>query len=142
MGKVKYNDELLEYDDKWSFQSRPNRLSEIPDDTVVYASNFGQEVPDTQTFPLKMKGVRFYNCILDNCIIPEGNEVVGGSQRRYKAQNDRNDWEIDKDNKAVRPINYRIFEKLGLPIPDPKDIPEVATEDPVDLVSKAIATKP
>ena len=55
-------------------------------------------------------------------------------------QNDRNDWLIDADNLPIKPFQFKIFEKRGLPMPEPKDIPLVmlsAYVEAVDLVKLA-----
>jgi hypothetical protein len=50
-----------------------------------------------------MTGTTFVNCNLDNCFIPPGNTVTGGSQRRYISNAD-GDWLVDADNNIVGPL--------------------------------------
>lgn len=91
---------------------------------TIEGSCFSQETPDSRIFPENMTGVTFLRCNLDNCHIPAGNTVEGGSQRRFKVQNDREDWEIDADNNPVRPVNWKALTKQGLPVPKPEDLPK------------------
>ena len=74
-------------------------------DIIITGSSFSQEIPDSQVFPSTMQGVVFINCNLDNCLIPEGNTVVGGSQRRFKAMEDGSDWLLDEDDLPVEKLN-------------------------------------
>lgn len=66
---------------------------------------------------------------------------IGCSRIRHKVQNDLNDWLIDKDNKPTMPVDHKLYTKLGLPIPDPKDIPATKQSEPVDIKQKAIDKK-
>ena len=68
---------------------------------VITGSCFSQEKPDTAVFPQNMTGVTFVNCNLDNCAIPEGNTVIGGSTRRFCVQEDGFDWLVDGDNNPI-----------------------------------------
>ncbi len=104
---------------------------------TITGSCFSQEVPDTVVFPAAMSGVTFINCNLDNCFIPEGNTVEGGSTRRFEMQNDLNDWEIDESGDPVRLVNYRYFEKMGLDQPLPEDIPDELLDEAVDYMDPA-----
>lgn len=119
--QINYGNNLIEMSDEFSFnKGSPEKIS---DGINVYATVFSMENPDSQVFRKDIKGVTFYNCNLDNCIVPEGNTVVGGSQRRFKVQNDGNDWLIDELNNPLLPIDHKMFTKFRLPMPDPKDIP-------------------
>ena len=107
---------------------------------VIYGSCFSQETPDNHIFPEDMEGVTFIKCNLDNVYIPPKNTVIDCWQRRFKVQNDRNDWLIDVNDLPVKPVQFKIFEKLALPLPEPKDIPlAMLSEDDaiVDLVKFA-----
>ena len=74
------------------------------DGQTIINSCFSQEIPDTHVFPDGMKNVTFINCNLDNCFIPSGNIVQGGSQRRFKVQQDGFDWIVDANNNPVERI--------------------------------------
>ena len=67
---------------------------------TITGSCFSHEVPDTHIFPDDMTGVTFINCNLDNCFIPDGNIVQGGSQRRYM-NIDGVDTLVDADNQPI-----------------------------------------
>lgn len=72
---------------------------------TITGSCFSQETPDTEVFPPDMTEVTFINCNLDNCIIPDGNRIHGGSNRRFKCQNDGQDWLIDENNNPIRRVS-------------------------------------
>lgn len=116
-------------------------LEDIPSGTVIEGSCFSREQPDSLVFPNKMTGVTFIDCNLDNCFIPPGNAIKGGSQKRFESQNDNHDWELDLSNTPIRPVNYITFQKKNLPLPDPKDIPVQKSEAPIDLIAIQIAKK-
>lgn len=104
---------------------------------TIEGSCFSQETPDSNIFPPDLKDCTFKYCNLDNVFIPPGNKVENGSQRRFKVQNDLNDWEIDAGNNPVRLVEYRRLEKLGIQHPDPKDIPKIKVESHIDYVDTA-----
>jgi hypothetical protein len=130
MGKVLYDGKTIEFNDKYSqrlFKVKDLIDAKGLDGQVIYSSCFSCEEPDSPMFPEKMKGVKFYNCNLNNCLIPEGNEVIGGSQKRIIVQKDNEDWIVDESDKPVEPINKKFFIKLGLSTA-PKDIPKTRIE--------------
>jgi hypothetical protein len=112
----------------WEFKSRPEY--EFPPGLVLDRHCFSQETPDADIFPDGMTGVTFLNCNLDNCYIPEGNTVVGGSQRRFAPQNDLRDWEIDYDDNPTTLINEESWTARGYST-DPQQIPADLAIDPV-----------
>lgn len=119
-------------------------VKELPgfvEGAVIYATDFSWEQPDSETFPKGMTGVTFVKCNLSNVIVPEGNTIIDCIQTRFKVQNDRNDWIIDKDNLPVKPLNYRVFEKFGLPVPTPDKLPLEEAVEAVDLVKQATIEK-
>jgi len=97
---------------------------------VIYGSCFSQETPDTDVFPINIKKITFYNCNLDNVkIVKPGWIVIGGSERRFKVQNDRMDWIVDNGNIPLEPIDKEEYIKLGISI-SPSDLPlEMMKED-------------
>lgn len=134
--KLTYNKIEYDYNEVFSFKDFTNRTN-IELSGVVYASCFSQETPDNQIFVAGMTGVTFIKCNLDNVSIPDGNTVIDCSQKRFKVQNDLNDWIIDTANNPVEPVNAKIFVKLGLPIPKPEDIPVIKVDKVIDLLEKA-----
>ena len=70
---------------------------------IVTGSCFSQEQIDSHIFPETMTGVTFINCNLDNCFIPAGNIVNGGSQRRYM-NIDGIPMIVDADNNPTVPL--------------------------------------
>jgi len=132
--KIQYEDKIVDMDEEFSQKDFIGmRTVSIPDNVNVYGSCFSKEVPDTVVFPDNMAGVTFYNCNLDNVVIPSGNTVVGGSNKRFKVQNDLNDWLIDELDKPTMPVGHKIFDKFGLPMPLPKDIPLTKVDVVVNL---------
>ena len=99
-------------------------------DKVICGSSFSQEVVDRPIFPPSMTGTTFLYCNLDNTSIPVGSDVLLSSQRRFKPQNDLEDWLIDGANKPTEPINKEQFQALGLSIL-PLDIPAEKQTEPV-----------
>lgn len=91
----------------------------------IEGSCFSHETPDSDVFPVDMSGTTLIDCNLDNCTIPPGNTVLRGTQKRFLVQNDLNDWIVDELNQPIKPIiDEFIFEKFGLPVPTPDQIPE------------------
>jgi len=120
---------ILTYSMEWSLKHFSQKTGiDIPDGTVVYASTFHHEVPDTIVFRPDMTGVRFVRCNLDNVVIPPGNIVESSSQRRYKVQNDGRDWEVDSEGNPVRLVNREAAIEEGRST-DPKDIPATRVVD-------------
>lgn len=124
MGQVQVDSQNIIYDDEYSLRDLTGRkLTEYQlDNKVIYATCFSHEQPDSIVFSDNMVDATFVNCNLDNCFIPSGNTVIGGSQRRFKVQNDLRDWEIDEANKPVKLVNEEMWQQAGYSI-DPKDIP-------------------
>lgn len=106
----------------------------IPDGAYVYGSCFSQEQLDSAIFRPGMKGVTFRNCNLANVVVPPGNTLIDCDTTRFQVQNDGNDWIIDNANLPVKPMNYRLFEKRGLPMPSSVDIPAKKVTEPIDLM--------
>lgn len=117
----------------WTFQDRPEYDFS---DRVIYESSFNNETPDTEVFSRDTRGATFIKCNLDNVVIPKGNIVIDCTQRRFKVQNDGNDWEIDEqDNPVIPLIGPKQFLKRGLEVPKPEDIPAEKVEGKaVDLI--------
>jgi hypothetical protein len=117
------------YDLKYSFRDFTNNPKvDIPDGTIVYASVFYQETPNSHIFREKMKKVTFVLCNLDNVVIPPDNTVMGGSHKRFQVQNDLRDWLIDENNKPIEVMDKEYWESQGYSV-DPKDIPDKPLKD-------------
>lgn len=74
------------------------------DDLIITGSCFSQEKPDSHIFPENMTGTTLVACNLDNCFIPPGNTVEGGSRNRFLVQEDGYDWIIDENNVPIQRI--------------------------------------
>lgn len=133
---ITYNEIQYDCSDEFSFKDFTGRANLNPLG-VVYGSCFSQETPDSHIFPDNITGVTFIKCNLDNVFIPQGNTVIDCWQRRFKVQDDLNDWLIGTDNKPTMPFNHKIFTKLGLPMPLPKDIPPPKVSERIDLIKVA-----
>lgn len=132
--KINYDGIDIEMSDEFSSQDFTGQLITKELSGNIYGSCFSQELPETEVFPADMTGVTFYNCNLDNCVIPPGNNVVGGSVRRFKVQNDLRDWVIDGTNKPIEVVGKKHWEKLGYSV-DPLDIP-LQKIDAIDKIVK------
>lgn len=123
MGKILCDNQEFIYDDNYSHKDFTGRLllDKNLKDITIFGSCFSQEIPDRHIFPDDITGVTFINCNLDNVYIPDGNMVIGCSQRKFKAQNDLMDWILDVDLKPIEPIMKEEFVAKGISI-DPKDI--------------------
>jgi hypothetical protein len=99
---------------------------------AICGSCFSKEIPDTKVFPDNMTGVTFIDCNLDNVFIPPGNTIIRGSHKRFKAQNDGEDWIVDAQGAPVEPVDKEKFIKLKIST-DPKDIPQTKEVKPVTL---------
>ena len=133
----------ITYSDKYSFKdyTSANLSLEKLDNVTIYASCFSKETPDSHVFPDNVKNLTLAFCNLDNTFIPQGAKVIGGANRRFKVQNDRNDWEIDKDNKPIKPLDTEQYTKLGVSI-DPKDLPTtMMTENILEVKQKELNAK-
>lgn len=133
--------QTIDCNEEYSFKNytRMSGIS-IPNGTIVYRSCFSQDNPDTPVFKEGMIGVTFYNCNLDNVLIPVGN-IVGAenTQKRFRIQNDLNDWIVDTNNKPIEHFYKRKFEKLGLLVPKPEDIPQQKVDKHIDYTKVAEA---
>lgn len=118
--------QTIVYDDKYSFKDFTQRnLLEAEDleGMVIFGSSFSQENPDTRVFPDKVKKMTFYNCNLSNVfMVKPGWIVIGGTERRYKVQNDLKDWEVDNTEKPIKVINEEDWIRQGYDV-NPSKIP-------------------
>lgn len=72
---------------------------------VIFSSCFSHEQVDSHCFPEDMTGTTFIKCNLDNCYIPSGNTILDCSTRRFKAQEDGQDWLVDEFNNPIKLLN-------------------------------------
>jgi hypothetical protein len=87
--------------------------SEFNDSEIIHGM-FCQEKPWTDVFPPDIKGVVFDRCNLDNCNIPSGATVIGGTNKHWKDMADGEQWQIDKDEKPIAPMNPKAFDAQGV----------------------------
>lgn len=121
---IEYNGQQVEMNDAFSGRDFTGRgFVDVKNGANVYGSCFSCETPDTPMFKPNLIAT-FYNCNLDNCLIPLGCTVVGGTQRRYKVQADGEDWLLDQTDKPTTPINTEFISSRGGNI-DPKKIAPV-----------------
>lgn len=91
-------------------------------DSEIVGSCFHQGKPNTKIFPDGLEGVTFIKCNLDNVLVPEECEIIGGCHRLIKEQNDLEDWIVDETLRPIEPVDKAVFAKLGLSVL-PADIP-------------------
>lgn len=131
---------------KYSLKSfRNQKFTDVPasefNNTTIKGSSFYQSCCRTDgqmvnVFPPGMTGVTFEDCNLDNVIIPPGNTVVRGTNKRLKLQNDLMDWECDKETGApIKPANGRLCSKVGVS-QDPKDLPRNRIDEPIVVMTQ------
>ncbi|KKK84403.1 hypothetical protein LCGC14_2783690 [marine sediment metagenome] len=138
MGEVLVDGETIKYDDDYSFKDYTGRPCKGKlSGKIIYASCFSHEEPNSKVFPNNMTGATFVNCNLDNCFIPNGNNVIGGSQRKFKVQNDLRDWELDGSDKPTRVMGEKFYIQQGISV-DPKDISTTKLKD-IDEIKKVEA---
>jgi hypothetical protein len=109
----------------WKRQSFTGKDPAEFNDTEIVAAGFGQREPWTKVFPDLMKGVTFRDCNLDNCVIPAGNMVVGGTNKQIKEQPDGEFWIVDKSLHPVEPLKPWKFDEWGL------------SKNPADIATQA-----
>jgi hypothetical protein len=116
------------------------------DGTDIIGASFYQDNPYTEVFPANIKNVRFINCNLDNCKIPAGAEVIGGTNKHFRVMNDKEYWIVGPDLKPIAPRDVSKFIASGVSV-SPDGIPKTMmsgamsiTElrDPVRLERKKI----
>jgi len=78
--------------------------------------------PRKHVLPPGIKDVVFEGCNLDNCHVPAGATMVDCTNKRIRVQNDLDDWELDSDNKPVKPVATKLRQRHGVSI-KPEDLP-------------------
>lgn len=100
------------------------------DGAVIHGLCLSWETPDAHCLPPNLINTTFIRCNMDNVFIPPGNSVIDCSVKRFKAQNDLEDWHVHPVTKvALEPLNKQRFVELGISI-DPKDIPVAKMDEP------------
>lgn len=146
LGNAYGQDAKKPLNEKYSYRDLSIRTMdsrEIPveelNNTTIKGSGFGRRVPYGDCFPKDMTGVVFIDCNLDNCVAPEGNTVIGGTNKQHAVMNDGENWIVDKDLKPVEPLKPYRFDAYNLS-KDPADIPLVPLKESVTTTaSKAVA---
>lgn len=88
---------------------------------VIEGSCFSQETPDAEIFAKDLKAT-FIDCNLDNVKIPDNCTVKNCSQKKFKVQDDGQDWLVDDSMTPTKPIDHLTYEKKGLPVPTWKGV--------------------
>jgi len=102
------------------------------DSSEIIGSSFYQDIPYSKVFPDSIKGVKFINCNLDNCIIPIGAIVIGGTNKHFKVMNDQEYWIVDKNKNPIIPLDTIIFKRVGISI-NPRDISIRPLSEPITI---------
>jgi hypothetical protein len=111
----------------------------------IIGASFYQVEPFTDVFPKDVKNCTLTRCNLDNCNIPSGFTVNGGTNKHIKSQNDGEYWVVDTNNKPISPRDVGKFDACGLsksPLNIPATLvaePVTFTNDPVVIEQKKIA---
>jgi len=112
----------------WKRQSFTGKDPKEFNDSEIVGAGFSQNEPFTDVFPALISKVKFINCNLDNCNIPAGATVEGGTNKHFKEQADGEIWLVDAAKKPTAPLKPYRFDKWGVS-KDPKDIPIVKPEE-------------
>ena len=96
--------------------------SDFNNTTIKGSCFYQQYFVDSDIFPTGMVGVTFENCNLDNVLIPNGNTIVGGCNKKIRVQNDGVDWLLDGALNPVEPVDKKRRLAASESI-DPADIP-------------------
>lgn len=112
----------------WKRQSFTGKDPAEFNDSEIVAAGFSQEKPFTDVFPALVKGVVFTDCNLDNCNLPAGATVKGGTNKHFDTQADGEFWIVDKDKKPVTPLKPWRFDAVGVS-KDPVALATVGTSE-------------
>ena len=106
--------------------------------TEIVGSDFHQDEPFTKFIRDDVKDVVLVDCNADNCLIPPGVTIRGGTNKQHKLQKDGEEWIVNDKLEPVTPFNEKQFRDLGLSLL-PKDIPADSMEQSV--VALAVTSK-
>ena len=112
----------------WKRQSFTGKDPAEFNDSEIVGAGFSQNEPFTDVFPALISKVKFINCNLDNCNIPAGATVEGGTNKHFKEQADGELWIVDAALKPTVPLKPHRFDKWGVS-KDPKDITATTAEE-------------
>lgn len=128
-----FADEVI--NEKYSYQAFPyhglsfkDRPAEEFNNTVVAGACFYQEWVEgdkdvvKDIFPDGMTGVVFRGCNLDNVLVPVGNTVEGGINRKIAVQNDWSAWILDDNLQPIEPLYKELRLSVNVSC-DPQNIP-------------------
>lgn len=125
--------------EKYSYKTfKRQNLSKIDpkefNNSEIVGSCFYQDKPYSDIFPPELEKVIFINCNLDNCNIPTGSIVEGGTNKHYIVANDQEYWLVNDRLELIAPRDEYLFDKCGLS-KDPRDIPEIKNETPITITN-------
>ena len=100
----------------WDFRQRESLAG-----LVIFGSCFSQETLRTRIFSVSLVAT-FIACNLDNVLVPAGCVVIDCSRRKFRRQNDGEDWILNASDAPVEPIAKKRYLQLGLSV-NPADIP-------------------
>jgi len=98
----------------WKRQSFTGKDPKEFNDSEIVGAGFSQNEPFTDVFPALISKVTFRACNLDNCNIPAGATIEGGTNKHFKEQADGEYWLVDGALKPVEPLHAYRFDKLAL----------------------------
>lgn len=90
-------------------------------DKVIYNSTLANETLNARILPPDHNAT-FIACNLDNVFVPSTYLLIDCSIRRFKIQNDGEDWLLDAQDKPMIPVNDKLYDRYALS-KDPRDIP-------------------
>lgn len=126
-GTVEWNGIQITYDDAVSLKDfTVKTVPALTPGTTVYGSCFSKEVPETVIFRAATNRVTFIECNLDNVFVPANANIVKTvyrtPPRKFKVQNDLEDWILNDDLTPKEPMRKEEYLRLGISI-DPRDLP-------------------
>lgn len=98
-------------------------------------SCIAQRNPNTKVFPDGIVNCTLVNWNTNNCIIPAGITLSGGSNKQVKRQNDGENWIVDKNLKPVSPLIPEEYDKYGLS-KKPQDIPSQPLKQSIIITAR------
>ena len=134
-----YKGKNMDINEKYSYQSFKRQdflkidVKEF-DGMKIIGSCFHQDKPYSDIFPSGIRDVIFEKCNLDNCNIPAGASIIGGTNKHFSESNDREFWLVDSSLNFIEPRDKAKFISCGLSI-DPRSIPVSPLEKPITVTN-------